>query len=43
MELVYMREYDHLGAHYLELECFDDAAMINSGLTESVYKVCSVY
>ena len=39
----YQRVCDHLGVHYLELEHFDDAAMINSGSTESIYKVCSVY
>ena len=38
-----MREYNHLGVHYLELERFDDAVMINGGSTESIYKVCSVH
>ena len=38
-----MREHEHLGARYLELERFDDAEMINGWSTESVYKVCSVY
>ena len=38
-----MREYDHLGARYLEFERFDDAAMINGRSTESVYKAYNKY